>query len=290
MNPSIHEPLPPDMLEADRSPVAWAAAEASGVPSDLLVPLVARAYGNALYPELAAQDVHAARTLARLGVDAAALCRHRPAVYAELSRAYIMRSRATAFLDRHPRALGVHLGAGLSHCFQWLDRGANTWIDAERAEVHALRQQVLPSHPDGRRLNVACDLSVPGWWRRLSLPSGPYEPPLLMLLDGAALRLQPAQMQAALREVGERAPPGSRLLVDAPSRWAPGRHGHAVQEPLHWPPGPLPTLALPHPRLRLDAAHPVMAGYGWPFSLIGPAHQIVFGRPLHAVAELGVDA
>ena len=50
------------------------------------------------------------------------------------------------------------------------------------------------------------------------------------------------------------------------------------------------ALALPHTRLRLDATHTVMAGYGWPFSLIGPSHQLVFGRPFHAVAELGVDA
>ncbi len=290
MNPSIHEPLPPDMLEADRRPVAWAPDECGGVPSDLLAPLAARAKGDTLFPRVAAQDAHAARILARLGGDAASLCRRRPGIYAELSRTRILRTRAAAFLERHPRALGVHLGAGLGHCFQWLDRGTNTWIDAERAELHALRQQVLPSHPDGRRLNVACDLSVPGWWRRLGLPSGPYEPPLLMLLDGGALGLQAAQMQLVLREVGERAPPGSRLLVDAPSRWAPGSSHRAVKESLHWTPGPLQALALPHTRLRLDATHTVMAGYGWPFSLIGPSHQLVFGRPFHAVAELGVDA
>jgi O-methyltransferase involved in polyketide biosynthesis len=289
MNPSIHEPLPPDMLEAERSPLS-AGADRNAVPSSLLAPLAARAHGDAVFPQLAAQDAHAARTLARLGVDAAPLCRHRPAIYAELSRTRILRTRAAAFLDRHPRAMGLHLGAGLGHGYQWLDRGTNTWLDAERKEVHALRQQVLPPNADERRLNVACDVTLPGWWQRLGLPSGTYEPPLLMLLDGAALRLEPAQMQAVLREVGEHAPPGTRLLVDTPSRWAPGCSHHALAGPPHRTPSPLQALALPHPRLRLDAAHHVMAGYGWPYSLIGPFHQVVFGQPFHVVAELGVDA
>lgn len=33
-----------------------------------------------------------------------------------------------------------------------------------------------------------------------------------------------------------------------------------------------------------------MAGYGWPYTAIQPVHQLLFGRPFHAVAELGVDA
>lgn len=290
MNPSIYEPLPPDMLQADRLAVAEACAVPSDVAMALLKPLSARAWGDALFPQVAANDAHAARLLAQLGADLVGLRNDRPGIYGELSRTRIFRSRAAALLDRHPRATGVNLGAGLGHYFQWLDRGANTWIDADRPAVHALRQRLLPSHPTGRRLNVACDLSVAGWWQRLGLPSGPYEPPLVLLFDAVELNLQPTQMQAVLREIGECATPGTRLLVDAPSRWAARRTRGPMAQPLHWTPSTLQALTAAHPRLRLDATHLVMASYGWPYRILETAHQMVFGRPFHAVAELGVDA
>lgn len=292
MNPSIQEPLPPDMLQADRLQLASALAQAGpgDVPMALLQPLVARATGDAVFPQLAAHDAHAARLLARLGVDAAGLRVGRSALYGELARTRILRNRAAAFLDRHPRALGVSLGAGLSHVFQWLDRGANTWVDADRPEVHTLRQRLLPPHPGGRRLNAACDLSVAGWWQRLGLPSGTYELPLVVLFDGVALDLAAAQTLAVLREIGEQAPPGTRLLIDAPGRWAVRHTRGRTPGPLHGRPLTPQALAAAHPRLRVDAVHPVMTGCGLRFRLAEPLHKIVFGLPLHAVLELGVDA
>lgn len=290
MNPSIQEPLPPDLLQADLLPMAEAHTGPGDVSMALLLPMVARARGDALFPQVAANDAHAARLLARLGVDAARLRIARSAIYGELARTRIFCNRAAAFLDRHPRALGVSLGAGLGHCFQWLDRGANTWVDADRPDVHALRQRLLPPPPTGRRLSVACDLAAAGWWQRLALPSGAYQPPLLLLLDSLALGLSPTTMQTVLREIGENAPPGTRLMVDAPSRWSARSARGPVARPLHGQPHGLQAMAAAHPRLRLDAIHPVMDGCGWRYQLVEMAHQIVFARPFDAVVELGVDA
>jgi O-methyltransferase involved in polyketide biosynthesis len=288
MSASIREPLPPDMLEADRVPMADAWPHSDEAMSALLWPLAARASGDPLFPHLALHDVHAARILAQLGVAAASLCRHRSAIYAEVSSTGIFQSRSAAFLDRHPRALGVSLGAGLGLCFQWLDRGTNAWIDIERPEVLALRQRLLPS--GGRHRNVASDVTRPGWWRRLGLPAGTYGPPVLLWLHQGATDLQPEGLDSALHEIGVHAPPGTRVLVDAPSRWAVRRNRPHATAWLPNLPGQAGSFALPHPRLRLDATYAVMTGFGWPYTLIQPAHQLVFGRPFHVIAELGVDA
>jgi O-methyltransferase involved in polyketide biosynthesis len=287
LNPSIREPLPPDMLEADRTPLADASSQNDEATSALLMPVAARAWGGTLFPRHAVHDVHAGRILARLGVDAATLCRHRPAIYAELSRTRIFQARGAAFLDRHPRSLGVSLGAGLGHCFQWLDRGSNAWLDVERPEVHAMRQQLLPQ--GGRHLNSACDIAGVGWWSRLGLPTGPYERPVLLLLNASAMDLQPDQLLSMLHEIGAQAPPGSQVLVDAQSRWAARCNRQNVADGLPCLTSHARTAELPHPRLRLDAAHAVMAGCGWPYTVIQPVHQLVFGRPFHVIAELGVD-
>jgi O-methyltransferase involved in polyketide biosynthesis len=239
-------------------------------------------------------DAHAPRILARLGADVSACLADRPGVYRVLARTGIFRRRAADFFRRHPGAIGVCLGAGLGHYFQWLDNGRNTWIDADVPEVHALREGLLPT-ARGRRLEAVLDLTEPGWWDRLGLPSGLYEPPVLLICEGVLMNLTPAQVQAVLREVGERAPPGSRLLVDVPNGLVVGRAKrhpgvrHTKAE-FRWGARDWRELTAPHPRLRIDDEHKVMESYGWPYALLGPVFRFLAGVPFYAVAELGVDA
>ena len=297
MNTYVFEPLPPDNLEADREPLAPEAARLAGlcdVASTLLIPLAARAQGDAMFPQVAQGDAHAARILKRLGAEVSAYLGDRTSIYGVLARTQVLRQRAAAFFERRPQAIGVSLGAGLGHYHQWLDNGRNTWIDADLPEVMSLRECVIP-HDNPRRLDVQLDLSEPGWWARLGLPHGQDEPPVLLICEGVLMYLEPAQVQAVLREVGEMAPPGSKLLFDTLCWLTVGR---AARHPSvrhtgaefrwglrHWA-----ELTAAHPRLRLDARHNVMEGYGWPYNVLGPLCRLATGVPFYGIAEIGVDA
>ncbi len=283
-------------------PAPASAAALGKVASTLLIPLAARAHGDALFPRLALGDDSARQVLAALGQDAAAaasaVLADRASVYAVLSRSSIFRERARDFFGVHPAATGACLGAGLGHYFQWLDGGANRWLDADLPEVTALREQLLPA-TGRRRINVALDLSQPGWWLRLGLPSRQRSTraarPVLLLCEGVLMYLTPAQVHAVLHEVGEHAPAGSRLLLDAVHRLAVGRahYNPSVRRtgaqflwgPRHWQ-----ELTAAHPRLRIDGSHAVMQGYGWPYGGFNAAFQALAGMPPYAVAEIGIGA
>jgi O-methyltransferase involved in polyketide biosynthesis len=302
MTNALHDTPPPEnawleaaaLGELDAAPSRRALAGLDPVASTLAIPLAARALGDRWFPRWAVGDVHAERVLTGLGIDPGPLVAHRPSVFGVLSRTRCFRERASAFFARHPRALGVALGAGLSHYFQWLDTGANVWIDADLPEVTQLRQRWLPATPV-RRINAAVDVSAPGWWQQLALPEGSYGEPQLLLAEGLVMYLEPAQVRALLWAVGQFAPPGSRLLLDAMAWPAVGR---AARHPAVRHTGAefrfgvrrIEELAAAHPRLRLDAIHPVMEPYGLPYNLLGPLMRVCLAVPAYAIYELGVDA
>ena len=114
------------------------------VPSTLLIPLAARARGDALFPHLACHDTEAQRQLAALNTRVDSYLADYPTVLNILWRTRRVRAAGEAFFARHPLAWGVNLGCGLSHYFQWLDQGRNTWLDADLPEVMALRRTLAP--------------------------------------------------------------------------------------------------------------------------------------------------
>jgi O-methyltransferase involved in polyketide biosynthesis len=281
MTQLTHHPLPPD--------TAWPAAPrgrttaAAPAPS-WLAPLLARAQGDRLFPRLAIADAHAPSLLQLAGVDADTARMPRSAVAGVLARTHAMRAAAARFFDRHPRGLGVSLGAGLSHPFQWLDKGSNRWLDVDLPEVAQLRQRWLPAeHP--RRHTAQADLAGAGWWQRLGLPSGRHEAPVLLLAEDLVHHLDPAAVQRLLWNVGQYAPPGSMLLLDAlawPLARRLGPNGFGLRRSAE--------LAAMHPRLRLDAVHHTFRRHSAWHRVASPLFQVLFGVPGVAVYELGVDA
>jgi O-methyltransferase involved in polyketide biosynthesis len=297
-----HDHLPPDAAWAE--PPLRDSASAAGLPpalallspaaASLVAPLAARAGGDALFPAHALADGHATRLAASLGLDATPWLADRSAVFAMLSRGRTMRAAAQRFFARHPRALGVALGAGLSHPFQWLDTGSNLWIDADLPEVNRLRQRWLPA--DGaRRLNADLDITAPGWWQRLGLPSARHEPPLLLWAEGLVEQFNREQVQTLLWAVGEFAPPGSKLLLDCRA-WPlagrrPSRRGlRPGDAPLRFGLRHAGELTEPHKRLRIDAVHAVLEPQGLRHRALGALFRVAFGTPMWAVYELGLDA
>lgn len=148
---------------------ASAVVAAQAISDTLRIPLAARAFGDALFPQVEVRDASARDALARLGDDGRRWIADRHSVYGVLSRTRIFRGLALACLQRHPAGHVVNLGCGLSHYFQWLDNGQARMTDADLPDVIALRRAVL-GPPGERHALVGPDLCQPGWWDRPSLP------------------------------------------------------------------------------------------------------------------------
>lgn len=265
----------------------------SSVPSTLRIPLAARALGDAMFPQVAVGDAHAARWLSAIGDDGSQWIADRPSVYGVLARTRVFRERAAAHLAQHPAGQVVNLGCGLSHYFQWLDNGRCHWLDVDLQEVVDIRRRLrVPGGP--RQALAALDLRQRGWWDRLELAPRRQGEPVFVLCEGVLMYLQPAQVAAVLAEFAERAPPGSVFLCDALCSLATG-HAQLHASIRHtgaeftWGPARLADLTAAHARLRLAAVHPVMDGFAPIYALMGLSFQWFMGVPFYALYELRVD-
>ena len=267
-------------------------AQLPPVPSTLLIPLAARAHGGRYFPWLDCHDAVAQALLTQLGADVNSTLDDLPTVLHVLWRTRAIKEAGRAFFAEHPQALGVNLGCGLTHHFQWLDTGANQWLDADLPAVMALRKPLLP--PQCPRMRHAdLDLSQPGWWQRLGLPAQRTAPPVLLVCEGVLMYLPPAQVHAVLAEFAQHAPPGSRMVLDVMTRQAVGCAArHASVGPtgaeFRWGVGRMAELAAVHPRLHLLREQSVAEGYGWAGIAMDMWWRPWLGAPLYGLATLGV--
>ncbi|PUA98260.1 O-methyltransferase involved in polyketide biosynthesis [Acidovorax sp. 107] len=285
-------PAPPEGAAGCTASLQQRRAQLPPVPSTLLIPLAARAHGGRYFPWLDCHDAVAPALLAELGADVNGTLNDLHTVLHVLWRTRAIKEAGRAFFAEHPQALGVNLGCGLTHHFQWLDTGANQWLDADLPEVMALRAPLLPPQcPRMRHANL--DLSQPGWWQRLGLPTQPKATPVLLVCEGVLMYLPPAQVHAVLAEFAQHAPAGSRMVLDVMTRQAVGCAArHASVGPtgaeFRWGVGRMAELAAVHPRLRLLREQSVAEGYGWPGIALDLLWRPWFGAPLYGLATLGL--
>ena len=267
-------------------------AQLPPVPSTLLIPLAARAHGGRYFPWLDCHDAVAPALLAQMDADVSGTLDDLHTVLHVLWRTRAIQAAGRAFFAAHPQALGVNLGCGLTHYFQWLDGGANQWLDADLPEVMALRRPLLPP-PCPRMRHADLDLSHPGWWQRLGLPTQRSATPVLLVCEGVLMYLPPAQVHAVLAEFAQHAPPGSRMVLDVMTRRAVGcaaRHAsvRATGAECRWGVGRMAELEAVHPRLQLLREQSVAEGYGWPGIAMDLLWRPWLGAPLYGLATLGI--
>ncbi len=263
----------------------------AAVPSTLRIPLAARAFGDAMFPGVAAGDAHAARMMAELDDDGQTWLEDPACVYGVLARTRCFRDVAQGYLQMQPAGLVVNLGCGLSHYFQWLDNGRARMIDADLPEVLAMRDLLLPPATT-RHTQQMLDLRGGDWWPSLALPDRDGTP-ICLLSEGVLMYLTPVQVHALIHTLGERAPAGSVFAFDALC-WL--TVGQAQAHPLvrhtaaefTWGPRGLAELREAHPRVRLAAVHEVMDGFSTGHSFAGSAFRFFTGVPFYAVYVLKV--
>lgn len=277
-----------------RTPVVVARCALHPVPRTLLLPLAARAYGGERFPWLACEDHEARRLLSCVQPEPRQVLEDTVLVLNVLWRTRVLKQTARAFFDAHPRAAGVNLGCGLSHPYQWLDNGRNTWLDADLPEVMALRRQLLPARPPRWR-DAELDLRHPGWWQALGLPA--RKPggaaPVFALCEGVSMYLRPREVSGVLREFAAEAPSGSQLLADFISYLGVGRAralpslAHS-QAQFRWGAHTWSDFTDAHPRLRLLARRSVAECGGWAAEFAEAVTQPLLGPALYGMVLLGV--
>ncbi len=264
-----------------------------GVARTSFVPLVVRAHAPALWPLLDPQDRRARDVLARAGETPLNYLTDGATVLNVLWRTGMIKDIAGRFFEHFAHVQGVNLGAGLSDYFQWLDNGANRWLDVDLPDVVALRQQLMPE-PD-ERTDVRCeDLRQSGWWERLGLQGREQHDPLLIIVEGVLMYMQPTEVKAFLHEIGEHAPEGSELVCDFISPIGIGHATLANQHPddavaFAWGAHNAQEIACLHPRLELLEQHSVAEAYGWCGPWLEMLCAPMLGGPLYGLAHLKVS-
>lgn len=263
------------------------------VQSTLIIPLVARALGDRLFPNMAISDCHARAALTGLKVDPQDYLNDRLSVYGVLARTHILRELAQDFFNHHPRGWAVNLGCGLSSYFQWLDRGRNQWLDADLPPVIALRERLLPDQGQHHR-HASVDLRQLRWWQELGLPEGPKAPPVLVMLEGVLMYLQPDQVLSVMHEFSHHAPVGSELIFDSLSWMAVGQASlhpsvSRTQAQFLWGARKISDFTTGLPRLRRLGEYSILDGYDAGWACLCPFFRALWGTPLYAVIHIGLQ-
>ena len=159
---------------------------------DIRKGLCARAHAQRRWPEIGFSDQWASLLAQLLGISLKQ--RLSPLHERELiQRCQWFDDRCREFFQRHPRALCIELGAGLSTRFHRLSDTADwprfQWVDVDLPQITASKAGVLPPI-DNYRL-VAADIVNDDWLGQAGWVRGQ---PLLILMEGVASELEGEQM------------------------------------------------------------------------------------------------
>jgi len=264
-----------------------------GAASTLFLPMVVRAQAAMLCPWLDPHDRHAQRVLQQTGDSLFDHPADAGTVLNILWRTQKIRELGQDFFERFSHEQGINLGAGLADYFQWLDNGQNRWLDVDLPEVVALRHRLMPEAIARHEIRAA-DLRTPGWWGRLGLQHDRHHPPLLVIIEGLLMYLQPTEVKGFFEEIGTHAPEGSELLCDFISPLGIGRSSPASHPPgenvaFTWGAHSGMEIASLHPRLELLDQHSVSEAWGWWGSWLEVLYTPLTGGPMYGLAHLKVS-
>lgn len=275
-----------------------------GIARTALIPLAARARARA-HPDLAfadpvAEDVAAQLHDCGLGPDFDRLAADRAMQRGCILRAAWFDRMAGEFLDRHPAAGVVNLGAGLDTAFHRLRRTCpdwqGHWWDIDRPGMVALHRRLVPA---ARRHHlVARDVGDPAWWDDI-----PDLPALCVIAVGLLMYLAPEVVARLFADAAELARAGGiplRIVFDylSPAAAAFGGFNPSIAataggwgtSPFRW------SLSRPEEALdlmpggRLVAAADLSAGMGGMASLTGAAYRWWHdGAALHGCAAIDIE-
>ena len=134
-----------------------------GVEATLRIPLWSRAVALKKLPDIL-PDYDAPRILKEMGEKRppTILYELECAALAGAMRQYDLAWETREYLEEHPAAAVVELGAGLSCLRRQMDNRDNPWINIDLEEVISLRERHIPAGPLEK--NVSHDITDHGWF------------------------------------------------------------------------------------------------------------------------------
>lgn len=177
----------------------------------LAIPLVGRAIGGTMFPNLSLHDPRAIQLLHELKFSGmGAIAKHRSAVWGTLVRTRIFDQLATQFRNRHERPTTLALGVGL--CTRAERLPGFRWIEFDTDEVIDVRNRLLP--PSASVVRIAADLSQRDSLDRVLDRKLNAKEPILVLAEGVLMFLDGEVVKHLLETLDRRLHPESEIVFD----------------------------------------------------------------------------
>lgn len=171
-------------------------------------------------------------------------------------RALIIDNETQRFIEQHPNAVAVQLGAGLDARFERLGKPKVTWYDLDLPEVIAIRHQLLPENGNHY---VAASMFDTGWMKEIAT----LNRPVLLILEGVLMYFPEKEVRAFFETVTSELP---NLTVVFDSLPAMGVGRAEKHDALHsmdnedrpeflWGPSDLSVVEQWQNRLKITAVH-----------------------------------
>ncbi|WP_430135971.1 class I SAM-dependent methyltransferase [Neobacillus pocheonensis] len=185
------------------------------VQATMLIPLWGRATASKENPEIL-YDKEAIDIIAGCDFDFKEIAK----TFGEYGGiSYIVRARKIddtirAFIEKHPRATIVNIGAGLDTTFSRVDNGTINWYSLDLPDAIAFRQNFITDSP--RNISIAKSFFDVSWFDEVIFNE---EDGILFISAGVFYYFHEDQLKGILQEMANRFPCGE-LYFDAESKFA----------------------------------------------------------------------
>lgn len=180
------------------------------VQQTLCIPLWGRKIAAETFPHLF-PDKDAGRICQELGVDFSDKWLYRMQyIWVNcMTRQYNLACEVNLYLKKHPNAVVVEMGAGLSCLRRQMYNTANRWYCLDMAQVIRLRERHIPLGP--LEQNIVCDLNDFSWFDQIE-----FDPSdgIIFTAGGLFYYFEKEQVKRLFRAMAERFP-GGVITFDA---------------------------------------------------------------------------
>lgn len=198
--------------------------------STMLIPLWAKAV-EYKRSDAILHDKEAARMLDLIDYDFTPFAKAKASQAGCCGRARLLDEMAQRFIDEHPDAVVVQLGAGLDARYERMGRPKVTaWYDLDLPEVIDVRRMLLP---ESSNHYLGVSMFDESWTDTVAA----HGKPVLLVIEGVLMYFDEAQVQAFFQMV-QRKLPGTQVVMDTLAKKMVGksRHHDALRQMGETPP------------------------------------------------------